>query len=347
MRGRRRGPGETSYTRPSRARLLFAAPVVLALIQNPTAATAAAREPVTPASPGSIGIQLLQGPVNRENDPRAHTYIIDFLAPGTVIHRKFQVVNTSPATQHLDLYPGAATITDGTFTVAPDRTANELTSWVSLDPTSYDIAPGGRAPVEATITVPSSASSGERYAVIWAQDASQPGPAGGVRMINRVGLRIYLDIGPGGEPRSDFQINDLAGTRTAEGKPEVVADVHNTGGRALDMTGTLSLTGGPGALTAGPFAATLGTTLGINDTERVTVPLDKRLPDGPWTAHLTLSSGLVQHEATATLTFPAEGTGPLVKPQASGSRLPWFLGLAGGLIILLLAAALAYRRLRR
>jgi hypothetical protein len=322
--------------------------MVLALLHNPGVATADARELAASASPGSIGIQLLEGPTNRENDPRAHTYIIDFLAPGTVIHRKFQIVNTSQITQHLDLYAGAATIADGTFIVAPDRTPNELTTWVSLDCTSRDIPAGGRAPVEATITVPPSASAGERYAVIWAQDASQPDPTGSIRMINRVGLRIYLDIGPGGEPPSDFQIKDLAATRTVSGAPEVVADVHNTGGRALDMTGILSLTGGPGSLSAGPFAANLGTTLGINDTERVTVPLDKRLPDGPWTARLTLSSGLVQHEATASLTFPtAVGTGPLVKPQSSSSDLPWILGLVGGLIILLLAGALAYRRLRR
>jgi len=321
---------------------------VLALLHNPGVATADARQPVGSASPGSIGIQLLEGPANRVNDPRAHTYIIDFLAPGKVIHRKFQVVNTSQTTQHLDLYAGAATIADGTFTVAPDRTRNELTSWVSLDCASRDIPAGGRAPIEATITVPPSASSGERYAVIWAQDASRPDPTGSIRMINRVGLRIYLDIGSGGEPPSDFKINDLAAARTTDGTPEVVADVHNTGGRALDMTGSLSLTDGPGSLSAGPFPAKLGTTLGINDTERVTVPIDKRLPDGPWTAHLTLSSGLVQHEATATLTFPtATGTGPLVKPRSGGSGLPWILGLIGGLIILLLAAALAYRRLRR
>ena len=49
----------------------------------------------------------------------------------------------------------------------------------------------------------------------------------------------------------------------------------------VDMTGSLSLSNGPGSLNAGPFPARLGTTLGINDTGRVTVPLDKRLPDGP------------------------------------------------------------------
>jgi hypothetical protein len=320
---------------------------VLALLHAPAAMAAGAPAPTPATSPGSIGIQLLQAPVDLENDPRAHTYIIDFLAPGTVIHRKFQLSNTSQTTQHLDLYAGAASIAGGTFVFTPDGTTNELTSWVSLEPTSLDLPADSHVPVEATITVPKTASSGERYAVIWAQDSSPANQPGNVKMINRVGLRIYLDVGTGGEPASDFQIKDLAGARTAGGTPEVVADVHNTGGRALDMTGTLSLTNGPGSLSAGPFPATLGTTLGINQTERVTVPLDKRLPDGPWTAHLTLASGLIQHEATAVLTFPnAAGVGPLVTPQSNSSDLPWILGLVGGLILLLLAVLLAYRKFR-
>jgi hypothetical protein len=318
---------------------------MLALLHSPAAMAAGAPDAAA-SSPGSIGIQLLEAPVSREDDLRAHAYIIDFLAPGTVIHRKFQVTNTSQTPQHLKLYAGAASIAGGTFVFTPDGTTNELTSWVSLDPTSLDVPPASHVPVEATITVPKTASSGERYAVIWAQDSSPANQSGNVRMINRVGLRIYLDIGSGGEPASDFDIKDLAGSRTASGAPEVVADVHNTGGRALDMTGTLSLTNGPGSLNAGPFPATLGTTLGINQTERVTVPMDKQLPDGPWTAHLTLSSGLIQHEATAVLTFPKAGIGPLLTPQSDSSDLPWILGLVGGLILVLLAAVLAYRRFR-
>ena len=319
--------------------------MTLALL-NYGVAAAYAQEAAASTSSGSIGIQLLEGPVGREDDPRAHTYIIDFLAPGTVIHRKFQVVNTSQSTQHVDLYAGAATIAGGTFLFAPDRTANELTSWVSLSPAVCDLPPDGIAPVEATITVPKTASASERYAVIWAQDSSQPDHADTIRMVNRVGLRIYLDVGPGGEPPSDFHINDMTATRVADGTPEVVADVHNTGGRALDMTGTVALTNGPGSLSAGPFPAKLGTTLGVDDTERVTFPLDKRLPDGPWTAHLTLSSGLIHHEATAAVTFPdTVGDGPLIKLQADGSKLVWKLGLGGALVVAVLA--LAYRRFKR
>lgn len=319
---------------------------MLALL-NYGATPAYAQEPSASTSPGSIGIQLLEGPANREDDPRAHTYIIDFLAPGTVIHRKFQIANTSQSTQHVDLYGGAATIAGGTFSVAPDRTSNELTSWVSLSPTSSDLPPGGIAPIEATITVPRTASAGERYAVIWAQDSSRPDHTDTIRMINRVGLRIYLDVGPGGEPPSDFQINDVAATRLPDGTPEVVADVHNTGGRALDMTGSMTLTDGPGSLSAGPFPAKLGTTLGINDTGRVAFPLYKRLPDGPWTAHLALSSGLVHHEAAATLTFPdTAGRGPLIKLQSYGSKLVWKLGLGSALLVVAVFAVV-YRRFKR
>ena len=329
---------------PRRAWLLHTAPVMLAVLHYGFA-TAYAQEATAPTSPGSIGIQLLEGPVDREDDPRAHTYIIDFLAPGTVIHRKFQVVNTSKTTQHVDLYPGAASVGRGTFLFAPDHTANELTSWVSLFPTSRDLPPGGIAPVEATITVPRTASASERYAVIWAQDSSQPDHTDTIRMINRVGLRIYLDVGPGGEPPSDFQIKDMAATRVADGTPEVVVHVHNTGGRALDMTGSVELTNGPGSLSAGPFPAKLGTTLGIKDTERVIFPLNKRLPDGPWTVNLTLSSGLIHHDAAGTLTFPdTVSTSPPVKLESDSSKIGWTLGLGGGLIVT--ALAIVYHRLK-
>jgi hypothetical protein len=37
------------------------------------------------------------------------------------------------------------------------------------------------------------------------------------------------------------------------------------------------------------------------------VLLDPRLPDGPWQAHLTLTSGVTRQEVTATITFPRSG----------------------------------------
>jgi hypothetical protein len=321
--------------------LLGAMTVLLTFMYAP-GATAGGGEPA-----GSIGIRLLEAPVSRQADPRARAYIIDHLAPGAVIHRRLEVTNTSDTVQSVGLYAGAARIEDGTFTFAPDRTANELTGWVRIDAARREVPAHGSVRIEATITVPRAAWQGERYAVIWAQDNGAPDSVGNIRMVNRVGVRVYLDVGPGGERPSDFRIIDMVAARAADGTPEVLAGVHNTGGRALDMSGSLSLSDGPGSLSAGPFPANLGTTLGINDTEHVTLPLDKHLPDGPWTAHLTLTSGLVRHDVTAALTFPHSvgAQGPVRAGPAAGSRAA-VLGTAAAAAAVLVGS-LVYRRGRR
>ena len=60
----------------------------------------------------------------------------------------------------------------------------------------------------------------------------------------------------------------------------MLANVQNTGGRALDMRGKLELEDGPGGLSAGPFPASLGTTLAPGDTGTVTVMLNAQVPAG-------------------------------------------------------------------
>jgi hypothetical protein len=298
----------------------------LAFIVGAGSATAAACPVPTDsaASSGGIGVHLLDAPTDRADDPRAREYIVDHLAPGAVIRRRIQVSSTARIPLHVELYAAAASIDGGSFTFASDRSPDELSSWVSIGAPSLELRAHGTAAVEATISVPKEASPGERYAVIWAQVASALDPASGLRAVNRVGIRVYLDVGPGGEPPSDFRITSLTPARTPDGRPEVLAELHNTGGRALDMTGNLTLSDGPGSLSAGPFPAKLGTTLGIGDSEPVAVPLDRQLPDGPWTAHLTMASGIVEHAVSATLTFPDAGVG--AKVAMAG-------GLVGGSLI--------------
>ena len=162
--------------------------------------------------------------------------------------------------------------------------------------------------------------------------------------MNRVGIRIYLSVGPGGEPASDFVIDSLIAQRIADGTPVVLARVKNTGGRALDMSGSLRLTDGPGALSAGPFPASLGTTLGIGQTAPVTVRLDKQVPDGPWDAKITLRSGLLERSASATIRFPrGEGTSQPVKPGSSG----WLTKALAALVALALLIVVFWLLVRR
>ena len=235
---------------------------------GPAGASAAAPGPAPrAATAGSIGLRLLDVPVTARDDPRARLYIVDHLAPGTVIHRRIEVSNTTASTVHIVLYPAAATIGKGSFVGAAGHTPNDLTTWASVRPDASDVPAGGRVTATVTITVPRDAAPGEQYGVVWAEARSAPPAGGGITQVSRVGIRLYLSVGPGGPPAANFTIDSLTAKRSPDGRPMVVASVHNTGGRALDMNGTLQLSAGPGGLSAGPFPANLGVTLAIGDTE--------------------------------------------------------------------------------
>jgi hypothetical protein len=87
------------------------------------------------------------------------------------------------------------TIEHGTFNLATVR-PDELATQVKLDVS--DLPPYGTQAVWAAISIPPQAVAGERYAVIRAQIAAPTWPAGGVRMVSRADMRVYLDVGPGG-----------------------------------------------------------------------------------------------------------------------------------------------------
>jgi hypothetical protein len=311
------------------------------MIASPIGASSAATRA---ADAGSIGLRLVDIPAISRDDPRARLYIVDHLAPGTVIHRRIEVSNTTASVAHVTLYPAAATIAKGVFLGAAGHTPNDLSTWTSVDPSASDVPAGGRAMATVTITVPADAAPGERYGVVWAQVRSAPVAGGGVIQVSRVGIRLYVSVGPGGSPAADFTIDSLTAERSSDGQPIVLATVHNTGGRALDMSGTLRLSGGPAGLSAGPFLATLGTTLGIGDTEPVMFALDEQLPAGPWDARITLRSGLLQRSARATITFPKAGAAPPVKTT---SRPGWLYPAIAGFALLLLLGFAGFVFLRR
>ncbi len=275
-------------------------------------------------------------------------YVVDHLHPGTVIHRRVEVSSTLPTPIRVVVYTGAASIADGSFLPATQQTVTDLTRRASNEPGVLTLAPHAIARVRVTIDVPADASAGERYGVIWVQTAPSAG-AGAVHRVSRVGVRVYLSIGAGGPPAAAFTIGSLSAARSSSGDPLASALVHNTGGRALDMTGTLTLTGGPVHLSAGPFPATLGTTLAPGQTEPVRIVLDRHLPRGPWTARLVLTADLLTHTAQATVTFPVAGVGrPVpttpVPPSAPHRRL---LLMAGAALLLIAGAAVAAVRGRR
>lgn len=315
-----------SKGRRSRARrCLGALALVLglaALAGAPAATASAARHAGSAAGPAAalhrlrFGVRLVDVPVDEAHNPRALRYIIDFLPTGSVIHRRIMIINDEPRPARFTVYPDAAHIRGGNFIGAPDHTRSELTSWITVSRPRLTIGPHRSAMVTVTIRVPARATRGEHYGVIWAQQAvrARSRPKVFIHLVARVGIRIYLAIGHGGVPPTRFAITSLTDGTSPHGRLSVVARVHNTGGRAVDLAGQLWLTGGPGGVRTGPFTERRVVTLAPGQSGSVVFVPPRGLPTtGSWHAKVILVSGVTRVTAHATITF--------VRTQESASWL--------------------------
>jgi hypothetical protein len=292
----------------SMRRLLAALAVAAVALATPAPAFAQQQTP-------GLSIRLVDAPTNRKDDPRARIYVVDHLQQGDRIARRIELGNGTDAPLPVTLYAASARIEDGQFRFGEGHVANDLTSWTRLEPGHVVVPAHGTATTTVTVVVPNDASGGERYGVVWAE---LPSSRGSAAVVNRVGVRMYVSVGSGKEPVTDFRIDTLTAARDEEGRPVVRTVITNTGGRAIDLAGELRLGNGPGSLSAGPFDVQLGTTLAPGDEAPAIVRLAKDLPDGPWAATVTVRSGELVKEAKASITFPS-GAGASAKPVVAES----------------------------
>jgi hypothetical protein len=280
--------------------------VALAAVAGATSpVTAASAATLTGPAPQRFGVRLVDIPISEADNPRALRYIIDYLPPGTVIHRRILILNEESHTAHFSVYSDAAQIIHGFFIGDNGATPSELTSWITVQHPSITLGPDSSSMDMVTISEPRTATRGEHYGVIWVQQAAQVHTTGGVAIneVARVGVRIYLAVGQGGVPPTAFAIMAITGRRTAKGQPLIVADVRNTGGRAVDLAGEARLTAGPGGIAAGPYGEQQVVTLAPGQTGDLTFAPASGIPGGPWTANVRLVSGLTSRTSSATVQF--------------------------------------------
>lgn len=289
-----------------------------------------------------FGIKLLQAPKGEAGDPRADIYIIDHLNPGTDIQRNFQVSNTGSNKVTLSLYPAAASVSGGAFKFAAGHTQNEMTTWVHLSKKTITLAPHSTATVAAAAAVPKDASSGDQNGVIWAEQDMKG--AGNVNLVSRVGIRMYLNIGPGGAPPAGFTVGTPTASKTANGTHLISVPIDNTGGRAVDVRGSVSLSSGPGGLQAGPFNPQAMDTLAPGQTHPVMFALSSKLPDGPWQATFTFKSDLITKTEKVTLNL-ASHSATTAKSHKPFPIIPVIGGI--GLFLIIAIGAMLLVRHRR
>ena len=259
------------------------------------------------------------------------------------------MTNSSAHPLDVSAYAAAASISGGQFRFGPARAPNVLTGWTTVNPSSVTLAPAASRTITVRIAVPDKALSGEQYGVIWAQ-VSSPAGAGGVRQVNRVGVRMYLDVS-GTRQASSFTITRILAHRDLPTRrPQVTALVRNTGQRAIDVSGTIALSTRAGWAGNPAGGNRRDDQIAPGGEQNVTASFDTRLQSGPWLATVKLSSGTVHNQAAATVHFAALAR-VLAAPAAhrpGGSSSPGWVIEAGiaALILLVLAAAVWLTRRR-
>jgi hypothetical protein len=331
--------------------LLAAGPLVTAASASagtavPAVSASAGTAPSVAPAPGEFGVRLFDVPVADLHNPRGLRYITDFLPSGTVIHRRILVLNEESQTAHFTVYPDAAKITHGDFIGDAGHTRSELTSWISVQHPSLTLGPHSSTLDTITIRVPRHATRGEHYGEIWVQQVGHRRTSGGVGIteVARVGIRIYLAVGHGAPP-TRFAITSVTGRRSASGQPLVVAHVRNTGGRAVDLSGQVRLSAGPGGITAGPFPEQQIITLAPGQADNLVFALKKSLPSGPWLATVTLVSGFTTRTAHSTIQF--RGGQQAATAGWAHRLMTWGGSLIAALGVLALALVLVRGRGRR
>jgi hypothetical protein len=325
-------------------RLLGMIMVLLAAATVSPAAVAAAHRPAGRV-PQRFAVRLVDVPVDAAHNPRALRYIVDYLPTGTVIHRRILIMNQETRTARFTIYPDAAQIAHGLFTGDAGATRSELTEWIRVQHPAVTLPPGASVMDTVTIRVPPVATRGEHHGVIWVQQAAHLRVAKGfgVNDVARVGIRVYLAVGHGGSPPTNFTIASITGRRSASGRPFILVHVENTGGRAVDLNGTVRLSHGPGNTGAGPFRAQQIISLAPGQSGTMTFAPPQSVPNGPWQARVTLVSGLTTRAATASIQFA-----PLAAPHQGLSLMAWLgLSLAAAVVILAVVAFITARRVAR
>ena len=306
--------------------------------------------PIAQATPGNphpgVGLRIEQIPVAQKDDPRALVSIVETVRAGAKVTRELVVQNRTGDARSIEIYAGAAKIEPvAGFTYAEGKPQNELTKWTTIDKPVVDLADETETTVNVTFAPPKNAPEGEIYAVIWAQVSSAPSDAGGpgVAVVNRVGIPVFFAVGDG-TAKPSFRIYSLTPRKNSSETHDVLAHVVNDGNRAVNLNGTATLSGGPGGLSVPPKAATT-LTLAPGTEGDVIFPMGAALPAGPWDINVKLKAGLVEHEASGTLTFPESGLGQSI--QIEHGTAPWIWGVLGAAVMAIIAGIIFFVIWRR
>lgn len=272
-------------------------------------------------------------------DERASRYIVDHVVPGSTLERDVTIGNDGDAPVDVELSVGGSEIVEHRLVFDDEGTGveREIVEWAQLPRDRVTVAPRESVTVPVELVVPPDAEDGERYGVVWA--AVRSTSTGAATVVNRVGVRIYLSVGDGPAPPSDFTVDLVAAGRADDGAPYLDVTLSNVGGRAVEPQGTVTFAGKAGEIEP-------GFTLTPADSGELRVRFDDdaaRADAGE--VDVVLGANGVDRRATAEVAFPTtpgRRAGPVVaEPVGAGDRartLPTAIAAAMAAVVAVTAA---------
>lgn len=271
-----------------------------------------------------------------EVSERDRAYVVKAAAAGSTFEDTLEARNLTDAPLDLVVEPVDATVTaDGAFAAAATRDA--VGGWITTTPSEVRVPAQGSRRVKIRVTVPADAPNGDHIAAVVVRRANAGTGQGTVRVVEQVGVRVYLTVtggrGPGGDPATEgqsraFELRALRWTGTAQ-KRAFEADVANVGSLLVEPLGTLTI--GQGDLDTELQLPVLGTVL-PGKTTTLRIQSEGRLEPGTYEARLRLHDvhGGPEHEASTTFSVAAAAADDKAPPKKTRFPLwPALLATAG------------------
>lgn len=261
------------------------------------------------------------------------------IPPGHQVTDAIVVTNLSTIELTLQVYTadGYTTPSGSLDLLTADEPSVALGSWVSVETRDLTLAPGERAEVPFTITVPTDAAVGDHPGGIVAAH-SATSEHGSVRQDSRLGSRIHVRVP--GEYQVSLEVSEVALTYDAGWNPFASAGMHltyritNTGNVRTFAHESVDLAG-PAGLGASNLRSTTPEVLPGDSIER-SIDLGRTGP-------------LVRLSADVALTPEAVGGLPGEQVNASTAvwSIPWGALVLAGVLITISAGIVLRRRTRR
>ena len=252
----------------------------------------------------------------------SNAVIVGNVIPGqTLIWSSVVSIGASdPATVITVQVEGMTQGSDGTMETlssSQDTGSYSARQFITLDQSSFPLAPGGSQKVTATIQVPQNAGDGQRFAMINIQTQATPG--NGVNTISAVNVPIYLTI-TGSQMINTGKITGITTGDITNSQPiDIKTEFQNTGNYHFKVEGEVVVTNDQGVtLETVPIPLTTSNILpGVSrDIEAVFTPSGSLAP-GTYTisSKIMLADGTLLDQSTSTFTVQK----PYVPPPALGN----------------------------